>query len=200
MLFLPIKLTVPLFNVARRPRPAPHFKRTMSKPVAPLHCKARAAEAMRVEGRRPHLVNVRAPDELPGAPCERRTSILAAPVRLSRRRSGVQRGLSPALPPLRGAPQPRRREELMAILWRSGQDALRSPVCLPLSCRVLLQWARTSESHESGYGQEEEQGPARPSRGRTLKERPNAEIARDRRPRVFIPCFDGQAGAGAASG
>lgn len=35
MLFLPIKLTVPLFNVARRPRPAPHFKRTMSKPVAP---------------------------------------------------------------------------------------------------------------------------------------------------------------------
>jgi hypothetical protein len=28
-------LTVPLFNVARRPRPAPQFKRTMSKPVAP---------------------------------------------------------------------------------------------------------------------------------------------------------------------
>ena len=36
MLFLPINLTVPLFNVARRPRPAPHFKPTMSKPVAPM--------------------------------------------------------------------------------------------------------------------------------------------------------------------
>jgi len=28
-------LTVPLFNVERRPRPAPHLRPTMSKPVAP---------------------------------------------------------------------------------------------------------------------------------------------------------------------
>lgn len=32
---LPINLTVPLFYVARRPRPAPHVGPTMSKPVAP---------------------------------------------------------------------------------------------------------------------------------------------------------------------
>lgn len=30
-----LNLTVPLFNVARRPRPAPQFEPTMSKPVAP---------------------------------------------------------------------------------------------------------------------------------------------------------------------
>jgi len=39
--FLPIKLTVPLFNVARRPRPAPHIELTLSKPVAPFSWRLR---------------------------------------------------------------------------------------------------------------------------------------------------------------
>ena len=36
VLVLPINLTLPLFNVARRPRPAPRIRLTMSKPVAPI--------------------------------------------------------------------------------------------------------------------------------------------------------------------
>ena len=81
---MPIKLTLPLFNVARRPRPAPHFRRTMSKPVAPgclPRCPCRAGAAV---GRGwPHLFKDRARCRAPAAPRRCGTFILSCHARLS---------------------------------------------------------------------------------------------------------------------
>ena len=62
MYFLPINLTLPLFNVARRPRPAPRFESTMSKPVAP--------EIKRFQKLRSYAVSERPEGGHCGPPCQ----------------------------------------------------------------------------------------------------------------------------------